>query len=221
MSPLQVARNMRENATPLSNSSARSVDWAQVHRRLEAAQTAIARAVTPTAEEKKRVLRARAKALAAEPKQAQAGGEFIEVVAFLLAQESYAIESSYVREVYPLKELTPLPGTPSFLLGVTSVRGQILSVIDFKKFFDLPEKGLTDLNKLIIVSGDGMEFGVLADAILGVRPVPLAGIQPPLPSLTGIRADCLRGVTEDRLVVLDAAKVASDKRIIVQEEPGA
>jgi purine-binding chemotaxis protein CheW len=210
---------MREDGAPSSKPVAPSIDWAEVHRRMEAAQTAIARSAIPSAEEKKRVLRARANALAAEPKEAQGGGEFIEVVAFLLAQESYAIESSFVREVYPLKELTSLPGTPPFVLGVTSVRGQTLSVIDFKKFFDLPEKGLTDLNKLIIVSADGMEFGILADAILGVRSVPLAEIQPPLPSLTGIRADYLKGVTEDRLVVLDAAKVLSDKRIVVQEEP--
>jgi purine-binding chemotaxis protein CheW len=210
---------MKNKHTLPSNQAAQSTDWAEVHRRLEAARTSIARTATPTAEEKKRVLRARAKALAAEPKEPQGENEFIEVVTFLLAHENYALGSSFVREVYPLKELTPLPGTPSFVLGVTSVRGQILSVIDFKKFFELPEKGLADLNKLIIVRAGAMEFGVLADAILGVRSIPLAEIQPPPPSLTGIRADYLRGVTQDRLVILDAARVVSDKRIIVQEEP--
>jgi purine-binding chemotaxis protein CheW len=189
----------------------------EVRRRLEVARTAIAQPATPTTEEKQRVLRARAKALAAEPKDPQGGNEFIEVVTFLLAHESYALESSFVREVCPLKELTPLPGTPPFVLGVTSVRGQILSVVNFKKFFDLPEKGLSDLNKLIIVRADGMEFCVLADAILGVRSIPLAEIQPPPPALTGIGAEYLRGVTKDRLVVLDAARVVSDKGIIVQE----
>jgi purine-binding chemotaxis protein CheW len=201
-----------------SNQAARSIDWAEVHRRLEVARAAIARMATPTAEEKKRVLRARANALAAEPKEPPGRNESIEVIGFLLAHENYAIESSFVREVYPLKELTPLPGTPSFVLGITSVRGQMLSVIDFKKFFDLPEKVLSDPNKLIIVRTDTMEFGVLTDAILGVRSIPLAEIQPPLPTLTGIRAEYLRGVTKERLVVLDAAKVVVDKRIIVQDK---
>jgi purine-binding chemotaxis protein CheW len=201
-----------------SKQAARSIDWAEVHHRLEAAQAAIARAATPTAEEKRGVLRARAKALAAEPTEPLGGDESIEVVAFLLAHENYAIESSFVREVYPLKELTPLPGTPPFVLGVTSVRGQILSVVDLKKFFDLPEKGLTDLNKVIIVRADSMEFGILADAILGTRSITPAQIQPPLPTLTGIRSDYLRGVTQDRLVVLDAARIVSDERIIVHEE---
>jgi len=209
---------MKNKLARPSNPAARPIDWADVHRRLEAARRVIARTTTPTAEEKKRVLKARAKALAAEPKEPEGGNESIEVVAFLLAHENYAIESSFVREVYPLKALTPLPGTPPFVLGVTSVRGQILSVLDLKKFFDLPEKGLTDLNKVIIVRAGSMEFGILADAILGTRSISLAQIQPPLPTLTGIRADYLRGVTKDRLVVLDAARVVADRRIIVQEE---
>src|SRR5439155_25417175 len=126
--------------------------------------------------------------------------------------------SSSVREVYPLKELTPLPCTPPFVLGIINVRGKILSVIDIKKFFDLPEKGLTDLNKVIIVHADEMELGILADALLGVRAIPLEELQPSLPTLTGIRAEYLKGVTKDRLVILDTEKILSDKGIIVHEE---
>ena len=117
-----------------------------------------------------------------------------------------------------MKELTPLPGTPPFVLGLINVRGQILSVIDIKKFFQLPEKGLTDLNKVIIVHTDKMELGILADAILGVRSIPLQEIQTSLPTLTGIRADFLRGVTKEPLVVLDGEKILSDRKIIVHEE---
>jgi len=104
------------------------------------------------------------------------------------------------------------------VLGVINVRGQILSVIDIKKFFDLPEKGLTDLNKVIIVNSDSMQLGVLADVILGVREIAEEDIQPSLPTLTGIRAEYLIGVAKERLVVLDARKLLSDGNIVVQEE---
>ena len=89
-----------------------------------------------TSKEKKTILKARAKALALEPEREKRKGEYLEVVEFLLAYETYAIETAYVREVYPLKELTVLPCTPPFVLGIINVRGQILSVIDIKKFFD-------------------------------------------------------------------------------------
>ncbi len=167
---------------------------------------------------KQTILKARAKALAREPEREAATEEFLEVVEFLLAHEKYAVESVHIREVYPLKDLTPLPCTPPFVLGIVNVRGQILTVIDIKKFFDLPEKGLTDLNKVIIVRAGDMEFGILADAILSVRSLPLAEIQPPPPTLTGIRAEYLRGVTSERVVILDVARILADEKIVVREE---
>src|SRR6267154_1771217 len=100
------------------------------------------------------------------------------------AHEHYAVESSFVREVYPLKELTPVLGVPAFVLGVINVRGQSVSVIDPKQFFGLPEKGLTDLNKVILITDGTMEFGLLADAVLGLRHVPLKELQKSLPTLT-------------------------------------
>jgi purine-binding chemotaxis protein CheW len=194
------------------------IDWSEIHRRLEPVNTAIERGWSPSLEEGKRILKARAKALAQEPEEKETREERKEIVEFLLAYETYGIESSYVREVYPLRELTPVPCTPPFVLGIINVRGRILSVIDIKKFFDLPEKGLTDLNKVIILQSKDMEFGILVDAILGRRSVSLREMQPSLPTLTDTRAAYLLGVTGERLVILDAVKILSDKKIIVLEQ---
>ncbi|MGH8069641.1 MAG: chemotaxis protein CheW [Candidatus Entotheonellia bacterium] len=194
------------------------IDWSTVYRRLQATRTALEHGAMPTPGEQQKILRARAQALAREPEWEGVTRGGLEVVEFLLAYETYGIEPRYVREVYPLKELTPLPCTPPFVCGIINVRGQILSVIDLKKFFDLPEKGLTDLNQVIVVHGDTMAFGLLADAILGVRSIPLDSIQPSLPTLSGIRAAHLKGVTSERLVILDAAKLLGDPTLIVFEE---
>jgi purine-binding chemotaxis protein CheW len=168
--------------------------------------------------EKQQLLKARTRELARNGEKEKPVGESIEVVEFLLAYEKYGIESSYVREIYPLRELTPVPCTPPFVLGIINVRGEIVSVIDMKKFFDLPERGLTDMNKVIIVHDDKMEFGILADAILGVRSILRQDIQPSLPTLTGIRAEYLQGVTKEPLVVLDTAKILSAKNLVVHDE---
>ncbi len=195
-----------------------AIDWREAERRLEAARAAIERIWAPTAEDTQRILKERARALARESVQAEAADAGIEVVEFILAHERYAVASEYVREVYPLEDLTPLPCTPAFVIGIVNVRGEILSVIDIKKFFDLPEKGLTDLNKVVVIESKGRVFGILADAISGVRHIPRADIQPSLPTLTGIREDYLHGVTAERVVVLDAAKLLSDEKLIVQEQ---
>jgi purine-binding chemotaxis protein CheW len=165
------------------------------------------------------ILRLRARQLARPPQSASAEGPSLEVLEFRLAQERYALEVRYVREVYPLKELTPLPGTPAFYCGIVNARGRIVPVLDLKKFFDLPETGLTDLHRIILLRSDDLELGLLADLSVGVRSIALESLQPSLPTLTGIRSEYLKGITPDRLVVLDAARILADPKIIVQDEP--
>lgn len=193
------------------------IDWDEIHRRLNVWQKALERGIELDLERQKEVLRARAKALAQESKKEMAREDVLEVVEFQLAYERYGIETSFIREVYPLKEFTPIPCTPPILLGVVNVRGRILSVLDVKKFFDLADKGLTDLNKVIVLHSGNMEFGILADVILGVRNVPLKSLQAALPTLTGIREQYLKGVTVDRTVILDADKLLSDEKIIIHD----
>jgi len=194
------------------------VVWSEVYRRLENARMAIERELTPTPEKKKKILRARAKALALEPKIKDTAGTNLKIVGFLINGEKYAVESAYVSEVCPLKDLTPLPCTPPFVLGIINIRGQILSVVDIKKFLGLPGKGSTVLNKAIIVYTDEIEFAIPADVITGVRSIPQDEIQPLLPTLNNIRAEYLKGMTREQSIVLDIARILSDKRIVVNEE---
>jgi purine-binding chemotaxis protein CheW len=192
--------------------------WANLHRRLDMSQAALKRKLTPGLEEKRKILRDRARLLAATRKaDATAPGSLLEIVEFVLGPERYGIESSCIREIYPLNEFTPLPCTPPFVLGLVNVRGQILSIINIKKLFDLPEKGLTDLNKIVIVHAHSIELGILADAILGTRSIAPEDLHPALPTLTGIRANYLQGITQDSLVVLDVGKILADEKILVDE----
>ena len=164
------------------------------------------------------ILRARARALARPPDDVPAAAMLLEVLEFRLAQERYALETRYVREVCPLKDLTPLPCTPACILGIVNVRGRILPVLDLKTLFDLPEQGLTDLHRIILVEGNDLDFGLLADATVGVRSIPADTLQPSLPTLTGVRSEYLKGVTAERLVVLDVGRILADPTIIVHEE---
>lgn len=172
--------------------------------------------VTP---EQRQILRERARLLAQPPERDTDKGASLEILEFRLAQEHYAVEARYVREVYPFKELTPLPCTPDFVLGIVNVRGQILPVFDLKKFFSLPETGITDLHRIIILRGNGMDLGLLADMSVGVHSIPVTSLQPSLPTLTGIGQEYLKGVTGERLVVLDVVRILTDPKIIVHEEP--
>src|SRR3970040_376038 len=97
------------------------IDWRAIHLRLEKVRDTLERGIASTPEEKKQILKARALVLARESKKLETAEESIEIVEFLLASETYGIESSYVREAYPMRDLTPLPCTPPFVYGIINV----------------------------------------------------------------------------------------------------
>ena len=163
------------------------------------------------------VLHARALALA-QREEPPASAPSIELLEFRLARDRYAVETRHVSELLPLGDLTPVPCTPGFIAGVVNVRGRITAVIDIQKFFGLPMRGLTDLHHVILVRGGELELGVLADAIVGVRADAREDLQPALPGSAGVPADYVMGMTPDRLLVLDLARMLADPRMIVNEE---
>ena len=194
------------------------MDWEEIYRRIENVRLAIEQGFQPTGEVLQRILGERAKILAGGAEDKSERGEYLEVAEFLLAHERYAIETRHIREVYSVTDLTPIPCTPPFVFGIINVRGEIVSVIDIKKLFDLPEKGITDLNKAIILQSKDIEIGILVDAVLGVRNIFITELEGSLPTLTGIREEYLKGITKERQVILDAEKLLSDRRIIVDEK---
>ena len=203
---------------PATQHADQGIDWSEVHNRVESAGLALAQGAAPSPQETRLILRARARVLAQEPQQAASALDLLDIIEFRLASETYGIESAFIRETYPLKDLTPLPGVPPFVLGIINVRGQILSVIDLKKFFNLSANGLGQLNKLIILRNEQMEFGILADDILGARSIALEAIQAAPPTVSGIGAQHLRGVTAERVIILDSERILGDEQIIVRQE---
>ena len=198
-----------------------TVDWEEVRQRLERTRTAVERELRPDPDEQQRILRIRAQELAREPEAELGADSFLEVVEFRLAQEAYALESVCVSAVDRLKDVTLVPCTPPFVVGIINVRGRIVSVIDLKRFFDLPTESLTDLSRVIIIHSDTMEFGILADAIVGTRRVLLDELQPSLSTLTGVREEYFRGVTADGTVILDARRLLADSAVVVHQEANA
>jgi purine-binding chemotaxis protein CheW len=166
----------------------------------------------------KQILRARALALARPTQRDAAAPTALEVVEFRLGQERYALETRYVREVQPLKNLTPVPCTPAFVLGIVNVRGRIVPVLDLKRFFGLPANGLTDMHRVILVAGNDLEVGLLADMRVDARTMPVDSMQSALPATLGSCAQYLKGLTGERLAVLDMDRILADPKIIVHEE---
>lgn len=164
------------------------------------------------------LLKKRAIEMAIAPEPPKAFSNIMELITFTLGRETYGIESVFVREIYPLKDYTPLPGVPAYILGVINLRGQIVPVVNLKKFFNIPEQGITELNRVIILRETNMEFGILADVVHGTKTIDTDEIKPAPHTITGIGQEYLKGVTRERLMVLNAEKLLSDKSMVVNDE---
>ena len=195
-----------------------AVDLDTVRRRLDAALRVTEQMQAPGPEDRKRILKERARLMSVEESTGTADGESITVVEFMLASEHYAVGLAYVREMLQIRELTPLPGTPPFLLGIINIRGEICSVIDLKKFFNLPDRGLTEFNKVIVIENEAMKFGIVVDSVIGTRPILLTSLKPPPPTFTGIRAAYVKGIAPGPVIILDAAGILSDRDLEVNEQ---
>jgi purine-binding chemotaxis protein CheW len=164
-------------------------------------------------------LKERARLLAQE--QPRGGGEEkLDILTFQLAWESYGVETRFVREVYPLTDLTPIPCTPAFVLGIINLRGELCPVIELKRLFGLPDTSLTNATCAVILHNRTMEIGILADSILGVQVLKLTELQAPPTIFSGIGASFLRGIAKDRLAILDAANILAYPGIMVNEQVG-
>jgi purine-binding chemotaxis protein CheW len=195
----------------------RATDWDAIHGRLAVAAAAISGGLQHGPEETRRILEARARA-AAKPPVKPDEAQRLEILAFCLAGETYGVETCHVREVCQLKDLTGVPCTPPFVAGVMNLRGQILAIIDLRQFFELPARGLTELNRVIVLRDGDNELGLLADSVDGVRPVTVSDLQEGLPTLTGIREKFLKGITGQMLAVLDGRRLLADAGLKVDEQ---
>ena len=172
----------------------------------------------PVGDDPTAILRARALRLARAPQPAADDALTLELLEFRLANELYAVETRHVVEVYPLKALTRVPCTPAFILGIANVRGRLISVLDIKKFFRLPEKGLTDLHRIVVLRWDEFDCGLMADAIVGVRQIAAERLQPAMPSIEAIPPSYVKGLAPERTVLLDVPRIIGDPAMIVHEE---
>ncbi len=194
------------------------IDWDQVHQRLEEAQRRSSGEKSMPAEKVQAILEERARALA---KSAEThAGESMPLVVFSLANETYGIATEYVREVQPLRGVTPVPCTPDFVVGVINIRGSIHSVIDIRGFFNVQKKEMTDSTKVILVHAAGLEVGILADDVSGATSIPVSEIKPAPNAQGNSKDEYTQGVTKDMLIILNLEALLRDERIVIREEVG-
>jgi len=159
------------------------------------------------------ILRARAEALARPLAALIDRSNDAEFATFSVDGDRYAVETAFVREVLPIPEITPLPGRARVLVGVTSLRGEIVPVAALGRLFGGAGSPLPAASYLVILGQARTEVGILATEIGEVYTV-----DPSELSSAGRERALTRGVTRDGLVVLEGGALLSEPRLSVDDD---
>ena len=93
---------------------------------------------------------------------------FDQFITFALQNTLLALPLSSALEIGHRPMITPLFNLPDWVLGVSNVRGEVVSIVDLKTYFELPSSGSKRGGRLIIVHNRDMKVGMLVDRILGI-----------------------------------------------------
>ncbi len=107
------------------------------------------------------------------------------------------VKSDNVREVTRMGPLTPLPRSPSFLLGVVGHRGEVFPLVDLLRFLGQGESKPSGRSRLFISESSGQVVGFLADQVIGLRRI-LVADKLPAPAGGGATAEFVDGLVQSR-----------------------
>ncbi len=144
----------------------------------------------------------------------------LQLVTFQLSEELYGIDIMDVKEIVTLQEIRAIPNAPSFVEGLYNLRGEIIPIINLHKRFHLKRAQLGDdealLSGFIIIDLGGMKLGVIIDKVERVISIDYKEIQPPPQMITGIGAEYIQGVANQKngyLIILDIRKLFNAKEL--------
>ncbi|MBI5548438.1 MAG: chemotaxis protein CheW [Deltaproteobacteria bacterium] len=172
----------------------------ELYRRLEEAERALARGAQISPEERQKILAERARSLASSREEERVARERLEVVAFRVGGERYAVPIGAVDEILDIKGLCPLLGAPHHVLGALVARSRIVPVLDLRQLLGLEGGGMSDLSKVVAVAEGEELLGLAVEDVEGKLELP----RPDGPSSS---TGPFLFVTAERLAVLDVARL--------------
>lgn len=140
------------------------------------------------------------------------------LVVLKIGEEQYGVPIQHVEEIQPFTQFTPVPGAPSFWMGIVNLRGQLYALLDLAKYLQITASYSLQERKIAFVQANGLEIGLLIDDVLKVRRILQTDISSSLIHSRRIHRDAIRGLTTDLLSVLDLEILLSDPKLVIQDQ---
>lgn len=183
------------------------LSWAQAYARLARAT----QEETSSPEQALATLEARARELARPPAPERDADALLEVARFRSGGQPYALETRFIHEVLRGVELTPLPGAPPALRGLTLLRGEVLPAVELAPLFGRPASGTGGM--LLVVGAVRPELGLCVEEVEEVVHLPREGLLPPPAALEAETRGLVSGIHREGLILLEGEALLRDSRL--------
>lgn len=172
-------------------------------------------ALMPMDATRRKTLEARA-LLIAKPAAQQQYEQRNQYLRFRLgAVEQYGIPYPYLEELRYVGNLARVPCTPKFIAGVVNHRGELLTILDLKQFFQMPALEQAHTTRIIVVKHAGVRVGLLVDEVDGNAEYQNNELAPPLGSDGVSNMEYVLGIHAGRITLLNVAALLNDPALRV------
>lgn len=142
--------------------------------------------------------------------------ETSQFLTFSLAEDIFAIDVIMAKEVLDFADVTRVPQTPDYMLGVINLRGSVVPVVDMRLKFGMAETEKTRDSCIIVVEvdvdGEPVTVGAMADSVREVMDMSPDQIEPPPRIGTRLNTEFIKGMGnlgDKFVIILDINKVFS------------
>jgi purine-binding chemotaxis protein CheW len=145
------------------------------------------------------------------PQEARTGTT-VELLAFWVVDEEYAIDIVQIQEIIKVPTITEVPRAPAGVLGIISLRGTIVPILDLRVVLHLEPRPPTSQSRVLVLRGDGDPLGVLVDRVSSVVRIDREAIEPVPRTMQREMTELLSGVGrigERMLIVLEPTTLLS------------
>ncbi len=142
--------------------------------------------------------------------------EKLDYLVFSISGENYALPLEELKEVIKPKSITEIPSAPPHVLGIISLRGVIVPIIDIKKILGISDgtENKSPDARFVLVEIGGKQFGFCVDSIKDVMRIFKSKLEVPPPTMGNINRDYISyfvHIDNEFIAVLNLEKIVSEE----------
>ncbi len=139
---------------------------------------------------------------------------------FRIKEELFGIDIMRIVEILNPLDVHKVPELPDFIVGVISLRGDVIPLINLRKRFGIEDRA--EKERVVIIRLNGEKVGIIVDSVTEIRDIPDDRIQRPSKLFKGFKAEFLTGIVEiesgEVVIIMDIDKVlTSEERVKLEK----